>query len=151
MIADIFYPIFTLITCFIKKKLFGGFALMPLPGHYPGPPVGLTAPPRPPVVIIFGFAKNRCDPIFLYYPLKLYLKVAENLTNLLSFYQLLNSIRNHSFLLVYFFKKFLEDLQKLPRLLTVSQKESKKCTNYSCSPLYNSKFSQKGKRFKIFL
>ena len=57
MIADIFYPRFTLtitiLACFSQKKatLFGGIAPMPSPRHYPGHP-------RPPVAIVFGFAKN---------------------------------------------------------------------------------------------
>ena len=61
MIADIFYPIFTLtitiLACFIQKKI-GSFTPMPLPGHHPGPPGWLIARPRPQAAIIFGFAKN---------------------------------------------------------------------------------------------
>ena len=70
MIADIFYPIFTLtitiLACFIRKKekllrdlntrVHQGIALNPLGG--------LKAPPRPPASILFGFAKNRCAHIF---------------------------------------------------------------------------------------
>ena len=64
MIADI-HPIFTLkiaiLAHFIrekKQKLFGSFTPMPSPGHHPGPPGGLTTPPRPPAAIIFDFTKN---------------------------------------------------------------------------------------------
>ena len=66
MIADIFYPTFilaiTVLSCFIQKKLFGGFAPTPSTSCRPGP--GVTAPPRPPAAIVFGFAKNRCTHIF---------------------------------------------------------------------------------------
>ena len=68
MIADIFYPIFTLmitvLSCFIWKKLFGGFAPMSSPGDHPGPPGGLKAHPRPPAATVFGFAENRYAHIF---------------------------------------------------------------------------------------
>ena len=63
MIADIFYPTFTLtitiLACFIRKKakLFRGFAPTGSPRHRPGPPRPLTS-------IVFGFAKNRCAHIF---------------------------------------------------------------------------------------
>ena len=70
MIADIFYPIFTLTitisVCFIptKKKLFGGFfTRLSL-----WIPWGLTAPPAPPAAIAFGFAKNQCAHIFSVLP-----------------------------------------------------------------------------------
>ena len=62
MIADIFYPIFTLtitiLACFKRKKvkLFRGFSLKRSPRHRPRPTGGLTAPPRPPASIAFGFA-----------------------------------------------------------------------------------------------
>ena len=74
MIADIFYPIFTLTitvsACFIRKKtktktkLFGGLAPTPSPRHRPGPSGRCTAPERPPAAIIFGFAKNRGTHLF---------------------------------------------------------------------------------------
>ena len=48
MVADIFYPIFTLkitvLACFIQEKQKNLGASSP-PGHLPGPPGGLTAPP----------------------------------------------------------------------------------------------------------
>ena len=51
MVADIFYPIFTLkitvLACFIQEKQKNLGASSP-PGHLPGPPGGLTAPPTPP-------------------------------------------------------------------------------------------------------
>ena len=37
---------------------------MPSPGHHPGPPWGLTAPPKPLAAIVFDFAKNQCAHIF---------------------------------------------------------------------------------------
>ena len=50
MVADIFYPIFTLkitvLACFIQEKQKNLGASSP-PGHLPGPPGGLTAPPPP--------------------------------------------------------------------------------------------------------
>ena len=71
MIADIFYPILTLkitvLAYFIRKKetkLFVGFSPTPSTGHHPGHSGELTAPPRPPVAILFGFSKNRCAHIF---------------------------------------------------------------------------------------
>ena len=71
MIADIFYPILTLkitvLACFIRKKetkLLVGFSPTPSTGHHPGHSGELTAPPRPPVAILFGFSKNQCAHIF---------------------------------------------------------------------------------------
>ena len=70
MIADIFYPIFTLtitiLACFTRKKLklFRGFSPTRSPRHCPRTPGGLAALPRPPALIVFGFAKNRCAHIF---------------------------------------------------------------------------------------
>ena len=70
MIADIFYPIFTLtittLACFTRKKLklFRGFSPTPSPRHCPRPSGGLTAPPSPPALIVFDFAKNQCAHIF---------------------------------------------------------------------------------------
>ena len=65
MIADIFYPIFTLtitvLAYFMQKNCLG---FLPSPRHCPGPPGGLTAPLRPPAVIVFGLAKSRCTHIF---------------------------------------------------------------------------------------
>ena len=65
MIADVFYPIFPLmitdLTCFIgkkKTKLFVGFASTPSTGHHPGHSGELTALPRPPTEILFGFSKT---------------------------------------------------------------------------------------------
>ena len=63
MIADIFYPILTLtitaLACFIQKKK-KHLGALPPPGHLLDP---LAA-------IVFGFAKNQCAHIFLYYPLE---------------------------------------------------------------------------------
>ena len=69
MIADIFYPTFTLtitvLVCFIQKKnFFVGFAPIPSTGHHLGHSGELTAPPRPPASILFGFSKNQCTHIF---------------------------------------------------------------------------------------
>ena len=70
MITDIFYPIFnltiTILACYTRKKakLFGRFAPTRSPRYHPGPTGGLTAPPRPPASIVFGFAKNQCTQIF---------------------------------------------------------------------------------------
>ena len=77
MIADIFYPIFTLmitiLACFIRKKkgkLFWGFAPSCSPRYCPGlhgggGEGGLTARPGPPSFsIVFGFSKNQCAHIF---------------------------------------------------------------------------------------
>ena len=54
MIADIFYPIFTLtitvLACFIQKEI----------GGYPHQGISLDRP----AAIVFGFAKNRCVDIF---------------------------------------------------------------------------------------
>ena len=51
MVADIFYPIFTLkitvLVSFIQEKQKNLGASSP-PGHLLGPPGGLTAPPPPP-------------------------------------------------------------------------------------------------------
>ena len=67
MIAGIFYPILTVYQRVLYEKkpnFFGSFAPIPSPGHHPGPPGKLTAPPRHPAAIFFGFAKNRCAHIF---------------------------------------------------------------------------------------
>ena len=77
MIADIFYPIFTLmitiLACFIRKKkrkiVLGICTLMftkVLPWTpWRGGEGGLTARPGPPSFsIVFGFSKNRCAHIF---------------------------------------------------------------------------------------
>ena len=71
MIADIFYPIFTLtitiLACSTRKKvkLFRGFSPTRSPRHHPRPPGGgIQLPPRAPASIGFGFAKNRCTHIF---------------------------------------------------------------------------------------
>ena len=72
MIADIFYPIFTLmitiLACFTRKKvkLFRGFSPTRSPRHCPRPPGGggIQLPPRAPASIGFGFSKNRCTHIF---------------------------------------------------------------------------------------
>ena len=70
MITDNFYPIFTLaitiLACFIqktkkKKKNWGASTLQ---GYLLGPRKGLTATPRSPAAIVFGFAINRCAHIF---------------------------------------------------------------------------------------
>ena len=71
MIADTFYPIFTLminvLACFIRKKKQN--CLLAL---YPCLQQGITldtlgsftAPPKPPAGILFGFSKNQCAHIF---------------------------------------------------------------------------------------
>ena len=63
MITNIFHPIFTLtitiLACFVRKKakLFRGFAPTLSPRHHPGSPAYRTLPPpRPPALIVFGFA-----------------------------------------------------------------------------------------------
>ena len=67
MIADIFYPILIL-HCFsifyMKKKIVQGLCTHVFTRASPWPPWGLTAPPRPPAVIVFGFAKNWCIHFF---------------------------------------------------------------------------------------
>ena len=71
MIAEIFYPIFTLSIIILvfytkkKKKLFRGSH----PRLHQGITLdlmvgGLTAPPRTAVAIVFGFSKNPCAHIF---------------------------------------------------------------------------------------
>ena len=70
MIAEIFYPIFTLSIIILvfytkKKKLFRGSH----PRLHQGITLdlmveGLTAPPRTAVPIVFGFSKNPCTHIF---------------------------------------------------------------------------------------
>ena len=78
MIADIFFPIFTLkntvLACFIrkKKKLFGGFAPTPSPGHHPGPPGGFQFPPGPHLQSFLGFPKTNASIFFVCYPLTAY-------------------------------------------------------------------------------
>ena len=70
MIADIFYPIFTLtitiVVCFIRKdaKLFSDLHTRVHQGIALDPFGGLKASSRPPASIVFGFAKNRCAHIF---------------------------------------------------------------------------------------
>ena len=68
MVADIFYPIFTLkitvLACFIQEKQKNLGASSP-PGHLPGPPGGLTAPPPP---IPPAAKKNDAPIFFLDYP-----------------------------------------------------------------------------------
>ena len=69
MITDTLYPIFTLtitvLACFIQKnKNKKKCGASPPPGYLLGPPKGLTATPRSPAAIVFGFAKNRCAYIF---------------------------------------------------------------------------------------
>ena len=65
MVADIFYPIFTLnitvLASFIQEKQKNLGASSP-PGHLPGPPGGLTAPPPP--TIPPAAKKKRCAHIF---------------------------------------------------------------------------------------
>ena len=67
MVADIFYPIFTLkitvLACFIQEKQKNLGASSP-PGHLPGPPGGLTAPPPIPPAA----KKNDAPIFFLDYP-----------------------------------------------------------------------------------
>ena len=77
MITDNFYPIFTLtitiLACFIQKKQKQqqqqqNWGASPPPGYFLGPLKGLTATPRSPATIAFGFAKNRsAQPIFFLY------------------------------------------------------------------------------------
>ena len=61
MVADIFYPLFTLkitdFLCFIDIKKSGALPPPPL-GHLPGPSGGLAASPIPPVT------KKQCTHIF---------------------------------------------------------------------------------------
>ena len=70
MIADIFYPIFTLtitiLACCIRKKKqsCSGICIHAFTKALPWAPWGLKAPPRPPASIVFGFAKNRCAHTF---------------------------------------------------------------------------------------
>ena len=81
MIADIFYPIFTLtitiLACFIRKKkencsgdlhpnVHQGIALDSIEGGRGG----LTARPEPPASIVFGFSRTDAPIFFLYYPLR---------------------------------------------------------------------------------
>ena len=69
MVADIFYPIFTLkitvLACFIQEKQKNLGASSP-PGHLPGPPGGLTAPLPPPIPP--AAKKNDAPIFFLDYP-----------------------------------------------------------------------------------
>ena len=78
MIADIFHPIFTLITilvCFIRKKkakLFRGFAPSLSPRHHPGPhgwEGGLQLPPDPQLQSFLALPRTDALIFFLYYPL----------------------------------------------------------------------------------
>ena len=68
MIADIFYPISTLtitvLAYFIRKKKCLGALHSRLHQGTTLDPLGLTAPPRPPAAIVFGFVRNRCAHIF---------------------------------------------------------------------------------------
>ena len=66
MIADIFYPIFTItiLACFTWKKNVWGFTPMPSLRHRPGPPGGAYSSPPTPIAIVFDVAKNWCVHIF---------------------------------------------------------------------------------------
>ena len=70
MIADLFYPIFTLtifiLVCFMRKisKIVQGISTHMFTKALPWTPGGLQLSPRPPTSIIFGFAKNQCAHIF---------------------------------------------------------------------------------------
>ena len=67
MVADIFYPIFTLkipvLASFIQEKQKNLGASSP-PGQLPGPPGGLTAPPPPPPPPYPQLQKKNDAPIF---------------------------------------------------------------------------------------
>ena len=70
MVADIFYPIFTLtitiLACFTRKqvKLFRGFSPTLSPRHRPRPPGGAYSSPQSPSFNRFWLSKNRCAHIF---------------------------------------------------------------------------------------
>ena len=69
MIADNFYPIFTLVitvlACFIQKKL----GALPPPAYLLGLPGGLTAPTDPQLQSFLALPKTNESIFFLYYPL----------------------------------------------------------------------------------
>ena len=62
MIADIFYPIFTVmitvLVCFIQKKNIWGLCTHAFTRALHWTPGGLQLPPKPPAIIVFSFAKN---------------------------------------------------------------------------------------------
>ena len=64
MIADIFFPIFTItitsLVCFVRKKnkVVWGFHTHPFTKASPWASRRLTAPVRPPAATVFGFDKN---------------------------------------------------------------------------------------------
>ena len=64
MIADIFYPIFTLTITVLAYFNVWGFRTDIFTKAFPWGPEGLTATSRPPAAIVFGLAKNRCAHIF---------------------------------------------------------------------------------------
>ena len=70
MIADIFYPIFTItiLACFTWKKNVWGFTPMPSLRHRPGPPGGLTAPPNPNCNCFWCCQKLMCPYFFCIIP-----------------------------------------------------------------------------------
>ena len=55
MIADIFYPIFTILLVYFNVW---GFHSDIFTKALPWGPGGLTATPRPPAAIVFGLVKN---------------------------------------------------------------------------------------------
>ena len=75
MIADIFYPIFTItitnLVCFIqeKPKLIGDLAPTLSPRHHPGPPGGLQLPQDPQLQPFLSLTKTDAPIFFLYYSL----------------------------------------------------------------------------------
>ena len=68
MIADIFYPILTLtitvLAYFMRERNCSGALTHALTRALPRAAMGLTLPPRPPAVIVFGFVKNRSTHFF---------------------------------------------------------------------------------------
>ena len=74
MMADIFYPIFTLTITVLafsvlymkkkKTKLFGDFAPTPSPRHRPRPLGGLTAPPDPQLQSLLTSPKTNASIFF---------------------------------------------------------------------------------------
>ena len=77
MMADIFYPISTLMITVLafsvlymkKTKLFGGFAPTPSQRHRHRPPGGLTVPPDTQLQSFLASPKTNAPIFFLYYPL----------------------------------------------------------------------------------
>ena len=63
MVADIFYPIFTLkitiLACYVQKRILGS---LPPPEHHLWPPGGLTAPP----ILPAGKNKQTMCPYFFW-------------------------------------------------------------------------------------